>query len=346
VLTLIAFTPISQVLEYIPPRLRELLATAPRLLPDNAVQEIRFRTNRPLCVCVNGVTRYITENGGLSFDKSTGKIIAQQDVTALFQSICGHSVYAYLEEIKQGFITLKGGHRAGICGRAVVRGGVIENIKDISGINLRIAHQIIGAADGIIGKIVSRNGERATAHSTLIISPPQCGKTTMLRDIARQCSNMGLNVAIADERGEIGACVNGAAQNDLGANTDILDGCPKAEGMTMLLRSMSPQVLVTDEIAAEADVAAVQTAMLGGVAVMASVHGASVRDIMESGRYSPLFRFGFEYVVLLSMRNGAGTVEEIINVGAVVLDRPSNEEKTPRATGDDRPYTKQRRVVA
>jgi len=288
-----------QILEYIPSNLRGKIAATIQSLHN--IEEIRFRANKPISILANGkITR---------IDEIT---TSSNDINAIFNAICEHSVYAYLEEIKQGFITIKGGNRAGICGRVVTLNGNIENIKDISGINIRVAREVIGRADKIIKEIAEPQINDIHIKSTLIISPPGCGKTTLLRDLARQCSNLGRTVSVVDCRGEIAACVNGVPQNDLGINTDVLDGCPKAEGMMLLLRSMSPQVLITDEIVTDDDICAVSQALSGGVSVLASVHGAEVSDILENERYLPLFsKCGFSNIVLLSRKNGAGTIEEV-----------------------------------
>ncbi|MCL2838380.1 MAG: stage III sporulation protein AA [Oscillospiraceae bacterium] len=292
-------TRISQILEYIPLTLRGKLQTTMNGLQN--IEEIRFRADKPISVFASGKIARINEI-----------ISSPQDVKAIFNAICEHSIYAYLEEIKQGFITIKGGHRVGICGRVVACDGNIENIKDISGINIRVAREVIGSADKIIKEIAEPGFDEVRIHSTLIISPPQCGKTTMLRDLARQCSNFDKNVSIVDCRGEIAACYHGIPQNDVGSNTDVLDGAPKAEGMMMLLRAMAPQVLITDEIVTDCDISAVSQALSGGVAVLASVHGATIEDILENERYLPLFgKCGFSNIVLLSRENGAGTIEEV-----------------------------------
>jgi len=288
-----------QILEYIPSALRIKLSNAISGLQN--IEEIRFRADKPISLFANGRIAKIEEI-----------IPSPQDVKAIFNAICEHSIYAYLEEIKQGFITIKGGHRVGICGRAIAHNGNIENIKDISGINIRVAREVIGSADKIIKEIAEPGFDEVRINSTLIISPPQCGKTTMLRDLARQCSNLCKNVSVVDCRGEIAACYHGIPQNDVGSNTDVLDGAPKAEGMMMLLRSMAPQVLITDEIVTDADIFAVSQALSGGVTVLASIHGATIEDILENERYLPLFgNCGFSNVVLLSRKNGAGTIEEV-----------------------------------
>ena len=287
---------ISEILNYIPMTLRGSVAKEIENLQN--IEEIRFRIGKPVSIFTNGKIIHIDT------------ISSAADIKAIFNAICEHSVYAYLEDIKQGFITVKGGHRVGICGRVVSHNGVIENIKDICGLNFRIAHEIIGCSDKLIKYIV--DNENNQVKSTLIISPPLCGKTTMLRDVARLCSMAGFNVSVVDCRGEIAASYNGVSQNDLGVNTDVLDGCPKSAGMMMLLRSMAPQVLVTDEIINDDDIFAVLQALAGGVSVIATVHGDKIDDILENPRFLSLFGSGgFKNIVLLSRKSGAGTIEEV-----------------------------------
>ena len=158
--------------------------------------------------------------------------------------IAGYSLYAYEDELRQGFLTIQGGHRVGVAGKILMEEGKVRSIRYISFLNIRLAHQVEGCADKVMPFIVE-NGE--VCH-TLIISPPCCGKTTLLRDVIRQISNgnawcEGKNVGVVDERSEIGGAYQGVPQNDLGIRTDLLDCCPKAEGMMMLIRSMSPEVV-------------------------------------------------------------------------------------------------------
>lgn len=257
----------------------------------SSLEEIRLRANRSLSVFGGG------KNIRLPYT------VSQQEIERTLQIISGSSVYAYIEEIKNCFITLEGGHRAGLCGRAVVDGGRIINIVQISGINFRIARQIKGAADKIMPYIRQKN-----VQSTLIISPPQCGKTTIIRDAARQLGG-DYKVSIIDERGEIAAMHKGQPQHDIGEMTDVLDLCPKSIGIPLMLRSMSPDIIITDEIA-QCDIDAIKQAMSCGVKIIATAHGDSAEQVLRRLK-SPSLMEEFGCVITLSRKNGPGTIEKI-----------------------------------
>ncbi len=214
------------------------------------------------------------------------------------ERLCQNSIYARQGDLRQGFVTIAGGHRAGICGRTVVEDGKVHHLADISSVNLRVAHQILGAADRVMPSIV----QGTDILNTLVISPPAAGKTTLLRDIARQLGGgtYRFRVGLLDERGEIAAMYRGEAQNDVGFLTDVYDGCPKAEGMRMLLRGMSPQVLITDEIGTRADGEAITEAVYSGVSVICSLHGIGKEDALSKEGIGTLLRNGiFRRVIVL-----------------------------------------------
>lgn len=205
--------------------------------------------------------------------ESAGRISAK-DLHAMADAMLGHALHARQEELRQGFVTLPGGYRAGLCGRAVVKEGRLYAMQDISSIAIRIAREIKGAADALM-PLLLRDGYPCSA---LILSPPGFGKTTLLRDAARQLSEAGFSVSIVDERSELAACLYGSPSLDVGPHTDVLDGCPKAQGIRLMLRAMSPQILVTDELGGHEDAAAVAEAARCGVAVIASAHGRDFAD--------------------------------------------------------------------
>ncbi|MBQ7036624.1 MAG: stage III sporulation protein AA [Clostridia bacterium] len=263
-------------------------------LPLGDVREIRLRAGAPLVVV--GKKTYVGE-----------KIIDGMTVERTAQRMCLNSVYAKQEELKNGFVTLPGGHRAGFCGRAVMENGHVRALTDISSINLRIAHEIPGAADKILPALVSGND----IHNTLIVSPPGCGKTTILRDIARQLGSRiyGFRVGIADERGEIAAMHRGTAQCDIGIFTDVYDGFPKKDAMQMLLRGMAPKVVITDELGGEEDEEAVRALTHRGVRVICSLHGTGREDALSRPGIGALLRQGiFKKVVTLG---GVGKILSI-----------------------------------
>ena len=239
---------------------------------------------------------------------------------SLIQKISNYSLYAYEEDIRQGFITIKGGHRIGIAGECVMEKGEVKTIRNISSINIRVCSEVIGCSDKLIKYIYSQKENRI--FKTLKLSPPKCGKTTILRDIARNISNgmnsiglYGRKVAVIDERSEIGACHFGIPQNDLGMRTDILDNCLKKEGMIMAIRSLSPEILICDEIGTKGDVEALLMAFNSGVNIVVTLHGESLNDLTNRSVFKELLENNVvERVILLSNREGVGTVENVYSL--------------------------------
>lgn len=234
--------------------------------PEGEVREIRMRAGRPV--------RILTMQG----EKTWGITTTQEQVTAMAESLSEHALYARAEEMRQGFVTLRGGHRMGICGRVIAQGNSIRALREISSLCIRVAGQWTGTADALMPLLTDGQGR---AQSLLVIGLPGTGKTTLLRDVCRQLSDGGLRVCIADERSELAAVSRGEPQLDVGANTDVLDGCVKEVALRWLLRAMAPDVLVTDELGSMADAGAVQEAAQSGVTVMTSVHGRDVESVMN-----------------------------------------------------------------
>ncbi len=268
------------------------------------LEEIRLRANKPIIIYQNKME--IVLNNKPYPDA--------EDILLTLELMSDYSLYALEEELKNGYITLSGGHRVGITGKAIIDNGHIKTIKCINSLNIRLSHQIIGCADRIINNLY--DGE--TIFHTIIISPPKCGKTTLLRDIVRQLSNgnkikRGLIVGVVDERSEIGGCYNGIAQNDIGIRTDILDACPKAEGIMLLLRSMSPEVIAVDEIGRNEDIYAIEEILNAGIKLICTVHGKTLDDIRNKPVLSEIIKKNiFERAIILSNKRGIGTIEGII----------------------------------
>lgn len=269
--------------------------------------EIRMIAGKPLVIRYSDGDYYLSAKSILLRKPANSVIVSKKLLDEAVERITKSSIYSVREEIRNGYITIEGGHRVGIAGTAVTDNGCVEFIKDISAVNIRIASEVLGAADEVIGDIVSDG----IVNSTLIISPPCTGKTTMLRDIARQLSYLGYAVAIADERCEIAAMYEGKSAFDLGNLTTVLDNCPKDRAMMMLLRSMAPDVIITDEIGTERDIEAIRTIINSGVGVIATVHGRDIKQIMRRKALSEVAAM-FDRVIILSRRCGIGTVEEIV----------------------------------
>lgn len=298
--------------------LREKIKKLPK--SNLNIEEIRLRSQKPLILNANNKDYFYNEKeNDLALNMDNPYIVTREDIEQTFQIICKYSIHTFMDDITKGFITLRGGHRVGIVGKAIVESGQVKNIKHISSLNIRISREIIGCSNKILDHIISSNNQ---VNNTLIISPPQCGKTTLVRDIVRNLSNgnkkygfRGMKVALIDERNEIGGSYLGVPQMDVGIRTDIIETCPKDIGIMMLLRSMSPNIIVTDEIGNEREVKALYTALNGGVSLITTVHGDSIEDIQGRKELSRLLdKELFKKVIILSARKGPGTVEKIYDL--------------------------------
>jgi stage III sporulation protein AA len=221
-------------------------------------EEIRIRSGQSVSV---------TLDGGLRIDLPNVTLTVQD---ALARAT-NNSMHSAQESLKHGYVTAYGGHRVGVCGSAAVKDGEITAWREISSVNIRLCREVKGIAEApeLKGSNFARDGYPA---STLIISPPGCGKTTLLRDLIRVVSDRGFRVGVSDERGEIAAMRRGIPQLDVGRCTDILEGVPRADAVMLLLRTMNPQVIATDEITGEADFAALRQAANCGVRLFATTH--------------------------------------------------------------------------
>ncbi|MDR1912992.1 MAG: stage III sporulation protein AA [Clostridiales bacterium] len=273
------------------------------------ITEIHLRVNKPLIIRRKNQEYFLKEDvclkGKTSFTQSPDEayLVSALDIQESLSLMSDYSLYAFEEELRSGYITLTGGHRVGITGKASVldnqSGNQIYVMKNINGLNIRISHEIKGCADSIIEKI-----SIPRLYHTMIISPPGCGKTTLLRDIIRQLSDgrqgrfSGYTVGVADERSEIAGCYRGIPQNDVGIRTDILDGFPKSIGMTMLLRAMSPQVIAVDELGGKRDINAVEDIINAGVCLVCTVHARDLNDARQKSALLELFNIFERFIVL------------------------------------------------
>ncbi len=268
------------------------------------VEEIRLRVGR--------IPQIVTSEGELMLDISP---FTPNEAHELLERLCKYSVYACADELRQGFITLDCGSRVGLCGKPVLDNGRISMLTDVSGFNIRIAAEMLGCAEPFIACFL-RYGEPV---STLIASPPGGGKTTLLRDTARCLSNgigmvRGVKTAIADERNEIAGMVRGVPTFDVGMRTDVMQSVPKAESIMMLIRNMSPRVIITDEIGCVADAGAIAEASRCGVAVIASAHAGSIEELMRRECTEKLLSERvFERIMLLK-RHGSSLSTKVVDL--------------------------------
>lgn len=275
-------------------------------LPDNilsSLEEIRIKAGSDI--------RVLSKNQEIVVALKKNALISREDLDTILNNLLDYSYYAYEEELAKGYITIEGGHRVGVCGRAVLDKGNISLLKEISSLNLRRSREIIGVADRVIPQIVDKG--TGMLKNTLIVSPPKCGKTTLLRDIVRVLSYKGFKIGLCDERSEIAGTYLGRPSYDLGPRTDVMDGCPKAEGMIMLIRAMSPDAVVTDEIGKIEDVAAIETAICAGVSILTTIHGRNYDDVIASN-IGPLVSKGvFSRLIFLTNDPRTGTISEVIH---------------------------------
>ena len=239
------------------------------------IEEIRLHSNRPIILKFR------------DSDIVTNYIVNQCEILQILEKICNNSIYAYKNQICNGFITIKGGHRVGITGTAVVENNNVINIKNINSLNFRIAREIKGCSNKILGEIIDEKNN--TIYNTLIVSPPGKGKTTMLRDVIRQISDgieelnfEGKMCGVVDERGEIAAIYQGIPQNDIGIRTDVIENISKSKGIKMLLRSMAPEIIACDEIGSKEDIEAIEDAFLSGVKGIFTMHGRTLEEIKNN----------------------------------------------------------------
>ena len=288
---------LKAVTEYLPQSVRKSIESLPDPTQD-LIREIRLRCGRPVAVSLNGKEQFLMPEGGLTMRSSEALIASRDDLTRSFQAVVSYSVYSHEQDVAEGFVTIRGGCRVGICGTAVRLGEHVQNIRQIAGLNFRIAGAFPGIAESVF--------RQTAGHSVLIAGPVGSGKTTFLRDLARLNGNRW-RTALVDERGELAAVVKGLPQQDIGLLTDVLDGYPRASGILTALRVLSPDCIVCDEISTISDADAILQAAGCGVQFLASVHAGSLEALRERPVLQPLLDAEvFSYAVLLQSGRVSG----------------------------------------
>mgnify|MGYP004511701073 FL=1 len=268
---------IEEILIYFPNKLYQIFSNLfqenPKALND--LQEIRLRADRPIILKLREKDLILQYN------------ISQSELLGTMERLCENSIYAYKNQICEGFITVKGGHRVGLTGSCVIENGKITNVKYISSLNFRIAREVKNCSTRVLREIIDI--ENGTIYNSIIVGPPGRGKTTILRDIVRILSNgideikfKGKNCGVVDERGEIAAMYKGIPQNDVGIRTDVIENVNKNKGIHMLIRTMAPEIVVCDEIGSKEDVEAIHYALYSGVKGIFTMHGKNIEDIKNN----------------------------------------------------------------
>ena len=294
-----------------------------RLKNENAtteeqLEEIRLRTGSPVEMVFSKQTKWMED-----------LIFTENDSMYVLNQLSEHSMYRMQPELKAGYVTTRGGHRVGLAGAVTTEKGTIKQLQHITFFNIRIAKEIKGTAQSFLPYLRKKQG----LCNTLLIGAPQTGKTTILRDLARLISNgcsnyTGLKVGMVDERSEIAASYKGRPQHSIGRRTDVMDACPKADGLMMMIRSMSPEVLIADEIGSRSDVQALLEAVASGVNVIVTVHGNSLSSVQKRPSLEPLFASGmFERFIVLERNPAADFFYHIMDTGGMTISSGKVKER-------------------
>lgn len=303
---------IEEVLKIFSLKIRDILLKSN--IPFDRLMEIRLRAYRPLMIIVNNREIILKEEGGITDNIKEAFIVTERELRETLEYVSNYSLYAFEEEIKNGYITVLGGHRVGLCGKGIYKNGEISTIKYISFINVRISHEIKGCAVSVMDKLVNK---KKLLENTLIISPPRMGKTTLIRDIIRIISNgnekiKGQTVGLIDERSEIAACYLGIPQNDVGIRTDVLYNVPKDIGINIMIRTMSPEVIAVDEIGTVRDYNAIISGINCGCRLIATIHGDGIEDVLSKKEISRLiYEKVFKKFILIRRDDNENIVYEV-----------------------------------
>lgn len=265
-------------------------------------EEIRLRPNQALLIQGGGRELWLPLT------------VNAEDILETMNILSQYSYYAFAEQLARGYITVAGGHRVGVAGRVTVNRGKVAGLVETGSINIRIARQLKGVGKAVLPWLL----EQGQLQNTIIFAPPACGKTTLLRDLIRLISDeVGLTVGVADERSELAGCYRGIPQLDVGCRTDVIDGCPRDQGLEMLVRSMGPQVVAADEIGCRSDLRAVENVLAAGVVVLTTAHARDMQEARQRPVLRNLLAEGFfQRAVVLRRRGGVPALAEVAELPA------------------------------
>lgn len=271
----------KELYKLIPDRYADIISS--RLSPGK-LSEVRIRNRLPVRVCYGGVYYYLS-GGGITKDRQSAIVARDKEAEGVILRSCEHSLYTVSDTVKRGYISVGGGIRVGVCGSMVSSGEKILSVKDFSAVNIRIPHEVIGCAASLYYAVISGGGIK----NALIISPPGCGKTTVLRDLCRLISDSGRNVLLCDEKYELASCIDGVPTLDVGCNTDVVSGADKPHALSLGIAYMRPDVIMTDELF-PSDTDAVLQAIHSGISVISTVHARDLRDFTQKPEFERLIK--------------------------------------------------------
>lgn len=298
---------LKDIYKYIPTKFRYVLSSI-----NADIQEIRLRINRALAITTDTIEKYPQLDGTLSESSNYGIICTKEDISQTFENICNHSIHSYARELSQGYITLEGGNRVGICGTYIFKGNELHTIKDINSINIRISHEVRGSACELF-----KLADFSQPRGILIIGKPLSAKTTILRDLCRLVSNR-YKVSLIDERSEIASIYGGVPQSDIGLKVDIFNGYPKDIGISSAIRTMSPNIIFCDEIGTKQDFKSLEWGAICGVKFICTAHASNINQVYRNPNFKRILdTSAFDYIVLLDNGSNIGKIIDfkVLNKG-------------------------------
>lgn len=313
------FNNFNNIISYISPRIQLYLKKIPESTIES-IQEIRLRSERPVVIVTPKGSSFLTNNGKLSFIFSGNCIVvSSNEIIDTVNKMCGYSMHSHYEDILNGYITLPNGSRVGLCGTAVYDEDKIKTIKDISSINIRIPRNSVGVSEQIFQSVL-----KDSLKSLLIVGPPSSGKTTLIRDIANQLSSgrMGryYKTCVVDERKEIFSSLNDI--KTLGPNTDVLSGFPKGVGISMAVRTLSPEMIICDEIGGKDECAEILQGVNSGVNFILTIHAGNLDELRNKLIFNDLINV-IDYVVLLHGADNPCLIKQCIKSKEVINESVS-----------------------